>query len=197
MAKDKARRYASAADFAAALRALGLERGGPEADEIAGAAPFAPQSRVPNNLPSLLTSFVGRRDEMEEVGRLLGTARLVTLAGAGGCGKSRLSFQVARNLLESYPDGVWLVELAPLSDPVLVPQRAAAVLEVREEPGRELMDTLKESIGSRTLLLLLDNCEHLTSASGRLAAELIAGCPAVRILAPSREALGLPGRALW
>jgi non-specific serine/threonine protein kinase len=197
MAKDKTRRYASAADFAAALRALGLERGGPEADEIAGAAPSAPQSRVPNNLPSLLTSFVGRRDEMEEVGRLLGTARLVTLAGAGGCGKSRLSFQVARNLLESYPDGVWLVELAPLSDPVLVPQRAAAVLEVREEPGRELMNTLKESIGSRTLLLLLDNCEHLTSASGRLAAELIAGCPAVRILATSREALGVPGEALW
>jgi non-specific serine/threonine protein kinase len=134
---------------------------------------------------------------MAEVGRLLGTARLVTLTGAGGCGKSRLSFQVARNLLESYPDGAWLVELAPLSDPALVPQRVAAVLGVREEPGRTLLETLRESIGARTLLILLDNCEHLTAACGALAAELIGACPGVRILATSREALGVPGEALW
>ena len=197
MAKDKTRRYASAADFAAALRALGRERGDTDAEEMVGAEAPVSQSRVRNNLPSLLTSFVGRRDEMEEVGRLLSAARLVTLTGAGGCGKSRLSFQVARNLLESYPDGVWLVELAPLSDPGLVPQRAAAVLGVREEPGRALIDTLKESVGSRTLLLILDNCEHLTPACRQLTAELLAGCPTVSILASSREALGVPGEVVW
>ena len=197
MAKDKARRYSSAADFAAALRALGRDPGEPETDEMVGAEPFGSSSRVPNNLPSLLTSFVGRRDEMEEVGRLLGTARLVTLTGAGGCGKSRLSLQVARNLLESFPEGAWLVELAPLSDPALVPQRVAAVLGAREEPGRNFLETLKACVGSRTLLIVLDNCEHLTAACHQLAAELIAGCPAVRILATSREPLGVPGEALW
>ncbi|HEY6221428.1 MAG TPA: protein kinase, partial [Candidatus Eisenbacteria bacterium] len=197
MAKDKARRYSSAADLAAALRAVGRDRGEAEAEKKLGAEASGPSSRVPNNLPSLLTSFVGRRDEMEEVGRFLGTARLVTLTGAGGCGKSRLSFQVARNLLESFPDGVWLVELAPLSDPALVPQRVAAILGAREEPGRSLLDTLKECIGSRTLLLLLDNCEHLTAACRQLAADLIAGCPAASILATSREALGVPGEVVW
>jgi predicted ATPase len=196
MAKDKERRYASAAEFGAALRGLGRERGDPVTGDKAGADPGS-SSRVPNNLPAQLTSFVGRRDEMEEVGRLLGTARLVTLTGAGGCGKSRLSFQVARNLLESYPDGAWLVELAPLSDPGLVPQRVAAVLGVREESGRPPVETLRDWIGSRALLVLLDNCEHLTAACRDLAAQLIRGCPGLRVLATSREALGTAGEVLW
>ncbi len=197
MSKDRERRYASAADLASALRALGREIGEVSVEEADGAGPAGASTRVPNNLPATLTSFVGRRDEMEEVGRLLGTARLVTLTGAGGCGKSRLSFQVARNLLESFPDGAWLVELASLSDPSLVPQRVAAVLGVREEPGRPLVETLRDWVGARALLILLDNCEHLTAASRGLAAELITACPAAHILATSREALGVPGEALW
>src|SRR6185295_15447678 len=197
MAKDRERRFPSAADFASALRALGRERGDGAADEIGADGSTGVSTRVPNNLPATMTSFVGRRDEMEEVGRLLGSARLVTLMGAGGCGKSRLSFQVARNLLESFPDGAWLVELASLSDASLVPQRLAAVLGAREEPGRPISDTLREWVGSRALLILLDNCEHLTAACRALAAELIAACPKVQILATSREALGVPGEVLW
>ncbi len=197
MAKDRERRYQSAADLASALRALGRERSETD-DEVASESAFSETAqRIPNNLPASLTSFVGRQDEMAEVGRLLGTSRLITLTGAGGCGKSRLSVQLARNLLESYPDGAWLVELAPLSDPALVPQRIAAVLGVREEPGRPLPETLQNAIGQRTMLILLDNCEHLASACGILAGDLIAACFSVTILATSREALGIPGEVLW
>jgi len=196
MAKDRGRRYPSGADLAAALRALGSGRVAVVGGE-AGEGPAGQSARVPNNLPVPLTSFVGRRDEMEEVGRLLGTARLVTLTGAGGCGKSRLSIQVARNLLESFRDGAWIVELAPLSDPDLVAPRVAATLGVAEEPGRPLIETLKAALGSRVLLIVLDNCEHLASACGALAAELIAGTAKLRILATSREALGIPGENIW
>ncbi len=197
MAKDKARRYSSAAELAAALRALGQEDGLFSGDGVARAGASGPTSSLPNNLPVALTSFVGRRDEMEDIARLLGTSRLVTLTGAGGCGKSRLSVQVARNVLESFPDGAWIAELAPLSDPGLVPQRVAAALGVREEPGRPLIETLQEALGSRTLLILLDNCEHLATACGALAKQLIEGTTGARILATSREALGVPGEVLW
>jgi non-specific serine/threonine protein kinase len=197
MAKDKARRFSSAAELAAALRALAREDGALPADIADGAAASRAPSRLPNNLPVALTSFVGRRDEMEEIARLLGTARLVTLTGAGGCGKSRLSVQVARNILESFPDGAWIAELAPLTDPGLVAQRVAAALGVREEAGRPIMETLREALGARTLLILLDNCEHLTDACRSLAAGLLEGAPGVRILATSREALGVAGEVVW
>ena len=198
MAKDKARRYATASEMAAALRAIGSDDGSLEAGDGASlAAGAGATSRLPNNLPAALNSFVGRRDEMEEVARLLGTSRLVTLTGAGGCGKSRLSVQVARNILETFPDGAWIAELAPLTDPGLVPQRVAIALGVREEPGRPLTETLKEALGNRSVLILLDNCEHLTSACAALAADLIAGTTGTRILATSREALGVPGESLW
>src|SRR5207245_4834306 len=130
-AKDRERRHARGEEIAAALRSLA------EGSVGFAAAVSDPEAaaRVPNNLPISLTSFVGRQGEMEEVARLLGSARLVTLVGSGGCGKTRLAIQVARDLLESLPDGAWVVELAALSDPSLVPQSVASALGLRAESG--------------------------------------------------------------
>jgi len=150
-----------------------------------------------NNLPIQLTSFVGREREMAEVKRLLSTARLLTLTGPGGCGKTRLSLQVAADLLESYPEGVWLVEMAPLGDPDLVPQAVASALGVQEEGLRPIMHTLVDFIKPRTLLLLLDNCEHVLSSAARLAETLLRSCPGLRVLATSREGLGIAGEMAY
>jgi predicted ATPase/DNA-binding SARP family transcriptional activator/DNA-binding CsgD family transcriptional regulator len=152
---------------------------------------------VPNNLPIPLTSFIGREHEMLEARRLLSMTRLLTLTGAGGCGKTRLALEVAADLVGAYPDGVWLVELAPLSDPALVPQEMAATLGVREQPNRPLAQTLSGYLGSRQALLVLDNCEHLVDAAARLAKALLSACPKLRILATSREPLGVPGESVW
>src|SRR5438105_12555348 len=115
----------------------------------------------PNNLPPELTSFVGRRHEIAEVRRLLSTIlsnRLVTLTGAGGCGKTRLALRVASHLLKEYRDGIWFVDLAPLADPALVPQAVASGLGVQEQQGRTLTETLVDYLKPRKLFLLLDNC---------------------------------------
>lgn len=151
----------------------------------------------PNNLPQQLTSFIGREREMAEVKRLLTTTRLLTLTGAGGCGKTRLALQVAADLLEEYPDGVWFVDLAPLSDPALVPQSVASALGVREEPGHPLGDTLTAYLGPKSLLFVLDNCEHLVSACAHLCDSLLRACANLRILATSREVLGIGGETTW
>jgi hypothetical protein len=116
---------------------------------------------LPTNLPGQISSFVGRERAMQDVKRLLEQTRLLTLLGAGGTGKTRLSLQAGADLLDQYPDGVWLVELAALSDSALVWQEVAAVLKVREEPGRPLAQTLKAALQAKNLLLILDNCEHL------------------------------------
>jgi predicted ATPase/class 3 adenylate cyclase len=152
---------------------------------------------LPNNLPIQLTSFIGREREMMEVKRLLTNTRLLTLTGAGGFGKTRLSVQVAADLLDAFADGVWLVELAPLTDPTLVPQTVASVLGVREEPMRSLLAILTSYLRTKNLLLILDNCEHLIEACARLADVLLRACPNLRILATSREALGIPGETTW
>src|SRR5207247_396714 len=125
------------------------------------------------------------------------STRRLTLTGSGGCGKTRLALQVGADLLEQYPDGVWLVELAPLSDPELVPQAVASALAVREEPGRAMTQTLVEHLKSMTLLLLLDNCEHLLTASAQLADALLRACPRVKIVASSREGLGIAGELAY
>jgi len=156
-----------------------------------------PQHVVSNNLPVPLTSFIGREREIAEVRRLLAGARLLTLTGAGGCGKSRLALQVAAAELERFRHGVWLVELAALADPSLVPQAAASVLRVDEQPGRALSDTLVGYLRPKSLLLVLDNCEHLLAACAHLADTLLRACPDLRILATSREGLGVPGETLW
>jgi predicted ATPase/DNA-binding SARP family transcriptional activator len=150
-----------------------------------------------HNLPLQLTSFVGRQREMAEVRQLLAASRLVTLTGAGGSGKTRLAVAVANELLPEYPDGMWLVELAPLADPTLVPKAVAAALGVREEPGRDLLTTLVDYLRHRELLLLLDNCEHLVGACASLVQSLLRACPYLRILATSREGLRIGGEATW
>src|SRR5439155_531895 len=128
---------------------------------------------------------------------LLAATRLLTLTGSGGCGKTRLSLQVAADLLEEYVDGVWLVELAALGDPALVPQTVAAALGVREEPGRPLTATLTDYLKPKTLLLILDNCEHLLAACAQLADTLLRACPSLRLLASSREGLGIGGEQTY
>ena len=140
---------------------------------------------------------MGRELEAFEVSQALATTRLLTLTGAGGSGKTRFALEVARDLIEAYPDGVWLVELAPLSDKELVPKAVAEALGVPERPREPIADTLVEILGSRQLLLLVDNCEHLVGAAAGLADRLLDSCPRVRILATSREALGVEGEIRW
>ena len=149
------------------------------------------------NLPLQLTSFVGRDREKAEVARLLGGARLVTLTGAGGVGKTRLACQVGADLAGQFRDGVWLVELAPLSDAGLVPQAVAAALAVDEQPGRSILAVLGDYLRTRPLLLIFDNCEHVLTTCASLAEALLRTCPDVRVLATSREALGIAGETIW
>jgi predicted ATPase/class 3 adenylate cyclase len=159
--------------------------------------PLKSLENIPHNLPAQLTSFIGREREMAEIKRLLTETRLLTLTGAGGFGKTRLSMQVAADLLDTFADGVWLVELAPLFDPVLVPQTVASALGVREEPGHSLLAILTNYLRGKNLLLILDNCEHLIGACAQLAGVLLRACPNLRILATSREALGIAGETIW
>jgi predicted ATPase/class 3 adenylate cyclase len=149
--------------------------------------------RLRHNLPVLVSSFVGREAELAEVRRLVAGARLVTLTGAGGAGKTRLALQVAAGLADGAGDGVWFADLAALADPALVAVTVAGVLGVRQEPGRPVLDTLAEAVGGRSLLVLLDNCEHVLDACAKLADALLRGCPNLALLATSREPLGVDG----
>ena len=124
-------------------------------------------------------------------------ARLVTLTGVGGCGKTRLALEVARAIAPKYPDGVWLVELGPLSDPALVAQQVGAVLAVRESPGQPLAIALIRALAGRRVLLVLDNCEHLLQACAELLDALLRGCPSCTSLATSREPVGIDGEVAW
>lgn len=163
-----------------------------------GGAPASPASPGPrHNLPNPPSSFIGRERELAAVRQLLRQARLVTLTGAGGIGKTRLAVQVARELAPAMPDGVWLVELAPLSEPALVPLAVAKVLDVREQPGRPLTETLTEALAGKQLLLVLDNCDHLLAASAQLADVLLRQQQRLRLLATSRERLNLRGEVVW
>ena len=151
-----------------------------------------------HNLPSQATSFVGRAAELAELGSLLsGGSRLVTVAGPGGIGKSRLALQVAAGALDGAGDGVWLVELAPVADPELVARTVAGVLGVREEPGRPVLDTLAAAVGDRSLLVVLDNAEHVLGAAAKLADALMRSCPRVCLLVTSREPLGIGGEHVF
>jgi non-specific serine/threonine protein kinase len=189
----------------------------PRAKEFHDAAGAAADSSTPrHNLPSQLTPFIGREKEMAEVKRLLANSRLVTLTGAGGCGKTRLSLQVAGNLVDdpssfvlrqaqdaqdgsgrAFADGVWLVELASLTDPALVPQAFASALNVREEAGRPLLDTLMNFLRDKSALLVLDNCEHLVEACAKFVTALLRACPRLKVLATSREALRISGETTY
>ena len=152
---------------------------------------------TPNNLPLQVTSFVGRERELAEVKKLLANSRLLTLLGVGGIGKTRLSLQVAADLMDDYPDGVWFVELAPLTDALLVPQAVASVLGVKEEAGRPVVEALIKYVKSRRQLLILDNCEHLLDACAELVKQLLQAGPSLRILASSREHLRVAGESTY
>ena len=145
------------------------------------------------NLPIPLTSFIGREREIEEVKHLLSSTRLLTLTGSGGIGKTRLAIQAANELIKSYKDGVWWVELAPVIDEALVPQAVVQVLGVRESPGQPLTESVKNFLREKQVLLILDNCEHLITACAQLADDLLTHSANLRILTTSRETLGITG----
>ncbi|PWT70948.1 MAG: adenylate/guanylate cyclase domain-containing protein [Proteobacteria bacterium] len=152
---------------------------------------------TPNNLPLQLTSFIGREREVTEVKALLAKTRLLTLVGVGGIGKSRLSLQVAADAIDDFPDGVWLVELAPLSDGERVAQAVASVLGVKEESGRPVMEPLLKYLKDRRLLIVLDNCEHLIEPCADLARQLLQTAPKIKVLASSREHLRTSGEHVY
>jgi predicted ATPase/class 3 adenylate cyclase len=152
---------------------------------------------TPNNLPQQLSSFVGRERELAEIRKLLGNTRLLTLLGAGGLGKTRLTLRIAADVLDDYPDGVWFVELAPLSDARLVPQAVASALGVTEEAGRPVIEALAKLAADRRMLLILDNCEHLIDGCAELAKELLQAGPYLKILTSSREPLRLAGETTY
>ena len=158
---------------------------------------WLPVKKIPNNLPQQITSFFGRERELADTKALLGRTRLLTLLGMGGLGKTRLSLQLAEEVITEYPDGVWFLDLAPIQDPLLVASEAARVLDVHEEPGRPLVQSLCNHLKGRRTLLILDNCEHLVKASADLAAALLRAAPNLNIVASSREALRVPGEQAY
>src|SRR5574337_311818 len=158
---------------------------------------WLPTREIPNNLPTQLTSFLGRQRELREAEALLDGTRLLTLVGMGGMGKTRLSLQIAAELIARFPDGAWFLDLAPLREPDLVVSEAATVLGVREEPGRALLQTLCAAVRAQRALLIFDNCEHLIGAAAALANALLRAAPKVCIIASSREALRVPGEQVY
>jgi predicted ATPase/class 3 adenylate cyclase len=152
---------------------------------------------LPNNLPVQLTSFVGRAGELAEVERLVTAERLVTLTGSGGCGKTRLAVQAAAGLADRWPDGVWWIDLGPVTDPSLVAALAASTMRVLVESAGGPLRALQSQLRDRRLLVCLDNCEHLLDASAELAGVLLRSCPQVSVFATSREPLGVPGETIW
>ncbi|HEY6286396.1 MAG TPA: NB-ARC domain-containing protein, partial [Ktedonobacteraceae bacterium] len=151
----------------------------------------------PNNLPLQVNRFIGREREMTEVRGLLVTTRLLTLTGSGGSGKTRLALQVATDLLEEFEHGDWWVELAALSDPLLVPQVVASALGIPERVDCTLTEALSDALRPKHLLLVLDNCEHLLGACRQLIETLLHTCSTLRVLVTSREALTITGETVW
>jgi predicted ATPase/class 3 adenylate cyclase len=171
--------------------------------------PLRSLDHLPTNLPSQLTSMIGRERETGEVETLLSEHRLVTITGAAGCGKTRLAVHSASHLTDDFPEGVWFIDLAPVTDPELVSQTAATAMGLRVDPASGIdpgsaatgaadpVKKLTEAIRSRPILLVLDNCEHLVSASASLAEHLLRACSELHFLATSREPLGVPGEATY
>jgi predicted ATPase/class 3 adenylate cyclase len=193
-----------------ALKDLGMHRlkdlGRPERlFQLCGpglAAQFPPprslgNPALPNNLPAQLTVFVGRKEELSAVRALAASSRLVTLTGPGGCGKTRLGLQVAGQMLDGPGDGVWLVELAAVTDESAVAAAVADALRIPAQPGRPVLDVVADALGAQDLLIVLDNCEHLIGGCAKTADALLRGCPKVRLLATSREPLGIAGETIY
>src|SRR5262249_43135933 len=145
-----------------------------------------------HNMPAVLTSLVGRNDDLRATRKLLQSSRLVTLTGVGGVGKTRMAVQAAADLVGRFADGASLVELAPIGDPDLRPGTVAATLGVRERGGQSVVDMIAEYLADQSLLLVVDNCEHVTDAVARLVDTLLKAVPRLHVLGTSREPLGLP-----
>lgn len=150
-----------------------------------------------HNLPAQLTNFIGRQEQMRELEQLVGGNRLVTLTGAGGAGKTRLSVEVAAALNGEFSDGIWYVDLAPITNSAVAPLTVARTLGLPDQPGRSTMDLLLRFFGDKRMLLVLDNCEHLLDACVAMVVELLAACPHLAILTTSREPLGVAGELTW
>jgi non-specific serine/threonine protein kinase len=190
LAKAPDDRYPTAAQFVEALTA----------GTMGTSIPVSSTSQdidIPHNLPPQRTSFVGREKELTECARLLQETRLLTLTGIGGCGKTRLALKLAEALLASYPDGVWFVDLAPLSEGNRVAEAVALALAVRGEPGNGLTETLCRHVRGKRALVVLDNCEHLLESSSELVDALLGAGDVLRILITSREGLGIDGERLF
>ena len=167
----------------------------------------APRSRGPRrverdraplqNLPRQLTSFLGRDQVVHEIVGLVATAPLVSIVGTGGAGKTRAAIEVGKRVLDDFPHGVWFVELAPISDPGLVPHALAAALGVQESPQRSLLETLTAFLAQKRLLIIFDNCEHVIAQVRAVAGSLLRECPTVALLATSREDLGIAGERTY
>lgn len=178
-----------------------------------GALPIAPQTMPPDsekarrlaqrpeppnhNLPQFLTSFIGRSQELATLKQLLGETLLLTLTGVGGCGKTRLALRLSSHLLPDYPGGVWLVELAAISEPSLVAQQVRNALNLAEQPHQTVSRTIIDHLREKTALLILDNCEHLLAACATLADELLSECPKLKLLVTSQELLGIDGETIY
>jgi len=150
-----------------------------------------------HNLPTALTPFVGRAEQIALLAHYLQTHRLLTVTGAGGVGKTRLSIEVAARVLASFVDGVWFVDLTPLTDPTAIPQRILDLWRVPEQPERSSLETLTAYLSAKQTLLILDNCEHLITACAAMAQTLLHHCPDLTLLATSREALNIGGELPW
>jgi predicted ATPase/class 3 adenylate cyclase len=150
-----------------------------------------------HNLPVQLTSFIGREKEMEELKQSILTHRLVTLTGSGGTGKTRLALQVAADMLDQFPHGVWFVELAPLTDPDLIPTTILSAIGIPEQPGMTILQLLMDYLREKKIFLVLDNCEHLIEACAKLADRLLSNAHMLKIMTTSREALGIKGEVVW
>jgi predicted ATPase/tRNA A-37 threonylcarbamoyl transferase component Bud32 len=189
MRKDSAERYTSIRDMAADLRSAQTSRTPAETAEAG--------TTGNGNLPLHLTSFIGRVRETAEVCRLLDNTRLLTLTGVGGTGKTRLALQAASAAVNSFSNGAWLVELAPLADPLLVPKTIATVLHLSESKDGSFLNALTDYLRDKHLLLIVDNCEHLIQAYAQVADAILRTCPRVHLLTTSREALGIAGEVSW
>ena len=189
--KEVERRYQSARELLVDVRNLKRDTDA----KVLDTRPEDPGVRR-SHLPIPLTSFVGRDREIADLRRVVLSTRLLTLTGAGGCGKTRLALHVAATLSDVFSEGVWAVDLAPLSDPALVPQIVASALDVREGQNRSLIESLSDYVRPRHILLFLDNCEHLIGACAQLVETLLRAAPRLHVLVTSREALGVDGEAV-
>jgi predicted ATPase len=191
--KEPSARPASARDVMSRLVALKPAIGATKSDAAALASPGS----ATHNFPVHITPFVGRDDDIDGVSRALGGSRLVTVTGAGGAGKTRLALQSAAALLERFADGVWMVELSAVSDFTRVDATVAQAMAIRDRPDRSIGTALCEDLRSKSLLIVLDNCEQVIDACASLVQRLLATCPEVAVLATSRETLGVPGEVVW